>query len=76
MFKINPNNPTNLKMVGSPVCSGGEFPMSIAVSEDKNMVCVLNGGVKNGVSCVLDEINKGHANICLIDAIHRILMWG
>jgi DNA-binding beta-propeller fold protein YncE len=50
MFKINPNNPATLKMVGSPVCSGGEFPVSIAVSPAKNMVCVLNGGAKNGVS--------------------------
>ena len=50
MLKINPNNPTNLKMVGSPVCSSGEFPVSVAVSEAKNMVCVLNGGAINGVS--------------------------
>ncbi len=50
MFKINPNDPTNLKMIGNPVCSGGEFPMSIAVSLEKNMVCALNGGAINGVS--------------------------
>jgi hypothetical protein len=31
MFSINPNDPTQLKMVGKPVNSGGEFPISIAI---------------------------------------------
>lgn len=59
MFKINPNDPTSLRMVGNPVCSGGEFPVSIAVSEAKNMVCVLNGGAKNGVSCYKPDPQLG-----------------
>jgi len=50
MFKIDPDNPAMLTMVGSPVRSGGEFPVSIAASTAKNMICVLNGGAENGVS--------------------------
>lgn len=46
----NPNTPLDLKMV-SQVNSGGEFPMSLAYSSAKKMLCVLNGGAKNGVSC-------------------------
>ena len=32
MFNINPFNPVEIKMVGEPVSSGGEFPVSLAVS--------------------------------------------
>jgi len=32
MFYINPANPLNLKMVGKPVDSGGEFPVSVDAS--------------------------------------------
>ena len=53
MFKINPNDPSHIMMVGNPVSSGGDFPVSIAVSEPKNMVCVLNGGEVNGVKYVV-----------------------
>ena len=31
--------------------SGGEFPAAVAFSAAKNMVCVVNGGARNGVQC-------------------------
>jgi len=51
MFSIDPTNPTDIKMVGGPVSSEGEFPMSIAVNKNGTMVCVLNGGQVNGINC-------------------------
>jgi len=32
MFRINPFDPTDIKLVGKPVSSGGEFPVSLSVS--------------------------------------------
>jgi len=50
-FSINPNDPSAITMIGEPVSSEGEFPMSLAVSNDGSQVCVLNGGAVNGVNC-------------------------
>jgi hypothetical protein len=52
MFKINPANPVELVMVGRPVSSKGEFPMSLAINDRGTMACVLNGGAVNGVKYV------------------------
>lgn len=49
MFSINPNTPSKLTMVGNPVSSEGEFPMSVAINAKATMVCVLNGGAVDGV---------------------------
>ncbi|KIJ35952.1 hypothetical protein M422DRAFT_782374 [Sphaerobolus stellatus SS14] len=51
IFDIDPCNPTNLSIVGKPVNSGGDFPVSVAVSKRTKQVCVLNTGTVNGVSC-------------------------
>jgi len=59
MFKINPSNPAKLKMVGHPVSSEGEFPMSVAINEKATMVCVLNGGSVNGVNCYTPDQKLG-----------------
>jgi hypothetical protein len=59
MFSINPTNPANLKMVGSPANSGGQFPMSVAINEEATMVCVLNGGAVNGVNCFKPDQTAG-----------------
>jgi hypothetical protein len=32
MFSINPFNPSDLKMVGKPIGTGGEFPVSLDVN--------------------------------------------
>jgi len=59
MFAIDPKNPSNLAMVGQPVSSEGEFPMSLAIKSDGSMVCVLNGGLVNGVQCYSVDDNLG-----------------
>jgi hypothetical protein len=59
MFSINPANPAKLKMVGGPVSSEGEFPMSVAINEAGTMVCVLNGGAVNGVNCYKPDQKLG-----------------
>ncbi|RMZ22563.1 hypothetical protein D0859_13402 [Hortaea werneckii] len=51
MFNIDPQDPTNLKMVGSPADTMGEFPVSVDYSDELHTACVLNGGSKPGVSC-------------------------
>ncbi|KAF5313069.1 hypothetical protein D9619_003029 [Psilocybe cf. subviscida] len=51
VFGINPTDATNLQMIGQPVGSNGQFPMSLAINKAGNMVCALNGGEINGVSC-------------------------
>ncbi|KAG8924889.1 hypothetical protein FRC00_004573 [Tulasnella sp. 408] len=60
MFRINPENPSDLTMIGQPIKSGGEFPVSVAVSE-WGQVCVLNGGaVSNGYfSCFKADPSSG-----------------
>ncbi|EIN04866.1 hypothetical protein PUNSTDRAFT_138065 [Punctularia strigosozonata HHB-11173 SS5] len=51
VFAINAKNPSVIDMIGGPVSTEGEFPMSIAFNEAGNKVCVLNGGQVNGVNC-------------------------
>jgi hypothetical protein len=51
VFNIDQNRPSDLTMLGLPVSSEGEFPMSLAINNDGNQVCVLNGGQVNGVIC-------------------------
>ncbi|KAF8629513.1 hypothetical protein AX17_005639 [Amanita inopinata Kibby_2008] len=58
-FKVNPGNPGLLRMIGEPVPSGGEFPMSVALNSAGTVVCVLNGGAVNGVSCFNIDKKKG-----------------
>ncbi|KAJ7707686.1 hypothetical protein B0H17DRAFT_1325460 [Mycena rosella] len=59
VFNIDPTNPTNLEMIGKPVGSGGEFPVSLAINKAGNMVCTVNGGFVNGVACYTVDKTKG-----------------
>ncbi|KAF4623301.1 hypothetical protein D9613_002396 [Agrocybe pediades] len=59
MFSINPSNPSKLTMVGGPVSSEGEFPMSVAINANGTMVCVLNGGAVDGVNCYTPDPKLG-----------------
>ncbi|KAF8071935.1 hypothetical protein FPV67DRAFT_1667385 [Lyophyllum atratum] len=59
IFKINPNDPTAISMIGKPVGSGGEFPVSLAINKAGNAVCSLNGGAVNGVNCFKVDQQKG-----------------
>ncbi|THU97700.1 hypothetical protein K435DRAFT_777889 [Dendrothele bispora CBS 962.96] len=51
VFSFDPSNPTDLRLVGAPISSGGEFPTSVSFSKDGDMLCSLNGGEINGVGC-------------------------
>ena len=51
MFAISRNSPTNLKMVGKPVDTMGDFPVSVAFSPKNKIACVANTGAKAGLTC-------------------------
>ncbi|KAF8636865.1 hypothetical protein AX17_003208 [Amanita inopinata Kibby_2008] len=51
LFRIDPENPTNLEMIGDPVPSGGDFPISVAMNNAEDVVCALNSGKVNNVNC-------------------------
>ncbi|KAJ5605272.1 hypothetical protein N7510_010426 [Penicillium lagena] len=51
MFKIDDANAANLLMVGKPSAVPGEFPVTVAASVMRNLVCVGYTGAKAGVSC-------------------------
>jgi len=58
LFSINPADPAQLTLIGTPVGSGGEFPVSVAFNKAGSAVCALNGGEVNSVSCFnVDKTN-------------------
>jgi hypothetical protein len=59
MFNIDATDPTKLTMVGQPVDSLGEFPMSVALSKPLNQACVANSGAKAGIACFSMCTTKG-----------------
>ncbi|KAL4247983.1 hypothetical protein ABKN59_002410 [Abortiporus biennis] len=59
VFSIDPKNPINIKQMGEPVWSSGEFPVSVAINKDGTTVCALNGGKMNGVGCYSVRKSKG-----------------
>ncbi|EKM78972.1 hypothetical protein AGABI1DRAFT_85824 [Agaricus bisporus var. burnettii JB137-S8] len=59
LFKINPDDPTDLRMIGEPVCSGGEFPVSLVFNKAGDMLCVANGGAVDGINCFTVDQKEG-----------------
>ncbi|KAF8624105.1 hypothetical protein AX15_006041, partial [Amanita polypyramis BW_CC] len=59
VFKINPKRPSELKMLGEPVYSGGNFPNSVAINKALDMVCALNTGAINGIRCFRLDAGMG-----------------
>ncbi|KAL0573677.1 hypothetical protein V5O48_008274 [Marasmius crinis-equi] len=51
IFSINKDDPAKLDPIGEPVSSGGEFPVSLTFNDAGDVLCALNGGKANGVSC-------------------------
>lgn len=51
LFSIDPRNPTQLKMVGEPVDTLGDFPVTVALSAPLSLACVANSGARAGVAC-------------------------
>jgi len=59
LFSINRADPALLKIIGAPVNSGGDFPMSVAINNPGKQLCVLNGGANSGVSCFSIDPKQG-----------------
>jgi hypothetical protein len=51
LFTIPPEDPYHPRLVGSPVDTLGQFPISVTYSAQIQKACVLNGGAVAGVAC-------------------------
>ncbi|KAI3327361.1 hypothetical protein HD806DRAFT_520230 [Xylariaceae sp. AK1471] len=51
MFAISRRDPTKLTLIGDPVAVPGEFPVTVAASQQNKLVCVGSSGAVAGVSC-------------------------
>ncbi|KAJ5115534.1 hypothetical protein N7526_011415 [Penicillium atrosanguineum] len=61
MFEIDANDATRLFMVGMPAAIPGDFPVTVAASVKRQVVCVGYTGAKAGTSCASftpDGINQ------------------
>lgn len=59
MMMISADDPTKLTMVGSPVDTLGEFPVTVALSTKNSLACVANTGAKAGLACFDVDPKKG-----------------
>ncbi|KAI0029339.1 hypothetical protein K488DRAFT_88842 [Vararia minispora EC-137] len=51
LFRIDPNNPTDLKMLGEPVPSQGDYPNSLTFNNAGDRLCVVNAGTVGNFIC-------------------------
>jgi hypothetical protein len=63
LFGIDPTHPSNIQMIGEPIGSGGDFPISVDFNAAGDRLCVLNGGEVNGVKCFSVNAKSGLASI-------------
>ncbi|KAI0730919.1 hypothetical protein C8Q76DRAFT_613520 [Earliella scabrosa] len=63
LFAIDPRKPTNIRPIGDPISSEGQFPVSLAFNGDGSRLCVLNGGAVNGVNCYNVDDKRGLVQI-------------
>ncbi|KAL8689900.1 MAG: hypothetical protein Q9218_004535 [Villophora microphyllina] len=61
MMAIDPHNTFALRIVGSPVSTMGDFPVTVAISPRNNMACVANSGAKAGIACFSMHQERGLA---------------
>lgn len=59
LFTISSADPTVLSLIGKPVSTLGEFPVSVALSIKKKLACVANGGAKAGLACFRTSAKRG-----------------
>ncbi|KAJ7464349.1 hypothetical protein FB451DRAFT_1138749 [Mycena latifolia] len=59
IFQIDFQNPAFVRMIGQPVSTEGNFPVSATISTTNGNVCILNAGQNNGVSCYSVDLRKG-----------------
>jgi hypothetical protein len=63
LFAIDPKDPSKIKLIGKPISSGGEFPVSLTFNKAGTRLCALNGGKHSGVTCFSVDQRKGLAAI-------------
>jgi len=63
MFSIDSKDPTKLTMVGKPVNTLGEFPVSVTISTTLHQACVANTGAKAGIACF--SMSPQHGPSCV-----------
>ncbi|MCJ1237611.1 hypothetical protein MMC14_005598 [Varicellaria rhodocarpa] len=59
MFKISAHDPTKLTLVGNPIDTAGDFPVTLAISTKHSLACVANTGAKAGIACASFDAKKG-----------------
>ncbi|KAI4262184.1 MAG: hypothetical protein L6R42_002634 [Xanthoria sp. 1 TBL-2021] len=59
LMSIDTKDPTKLTMVGQPVNTMGEFPVTAAISRKNKIACVGNSGARAGVACFDIHFRKG-----------------
>jgi len=59
VFQIDFQNPAFIRMIGQPVSTEGNFPVSATIDTKTGNACVLNAGENNGVSCYTVDLRKG-----------------
>jgi 6-phosphogluconolactonase (cycloisomerase 2 family) len=51
MFAIDGRDPGKLTLIGKPVAVPGEFPVTVAASQQRKLVCVGSSGAVAGMAC-------------------------
>ncbi|KAJ7337356.1 hypothetical protein DFH08DRAFT_876586 [Mycena albidolilacea] len=59
IFQIDFQNPAFIRMIGQPISTMGNFPVSATIDTKSGNVCILNAGQTNGVSCYSVDLRKG-----------------
>lgn len=59
IYHVDPKNPLNVRRIGRPVPSGGDFPNSVAFNKAGDRLCALNTGTKNGLMCFMVDKRRG-----------------
>lgn len=59
LFTISKTDPTVLKLIGQPVSTLGDFPVSVTLSVKKKLACVANSGAKAGLTCYRTSAKRG-----------------
>ncbi|KAI4102193.1 MAG: hypothetical protein LQ339_004717 [Xanthoria mediterranea] len=59
LMSIDTRDPTKLTMVGQPVDTMGEFPVTAAISRKNKIACVGNAGARAGIACFSIHYRKG-----------------
>ncbi len=70
---IHSDDCTHLDLVGSAMNSLGEFPVSLAYTPRRSLLCVVNGGAADGVTCFNVDPTTG---LSYMDSVARPLGLG